>query len=85
MNDSEQVRMDSGDGPQVQVVLSDMAPKTTGIRDADQVRSIGLVEHALYFCEDISVPEGIFMAKVFQGRSSMSLFSSFVRLSRRRQ
>ena len=65
----EQVRIDSGDPDfQVQVVLSDMAPKTTGIRDADQARSIGLVEHALYLCEDILVPEGIFAAKVFQGR-----------------
>ena len=65
----EQVKLDAGD-PEftATVVLSDMAPKTTGIRDADQARSIALVEHALYLCEDILVGEAIFAAKVFQGR-----------------
>jgi len=49
-------------------VLSDMAPKTTGIRDADQARSIGLVEAAFAFAEALLKPEGAFVAKVFQGR-----------------
>jgi 23S rRNA (uridine2552-2'-O)-methyltransferase len=50
------------------VVLSDMAPKTTGIRDADQARSIGLVEHALYLADALLVGDAVFAAKVFQGR-----------------
>jgi len=50
------------------VVLSDMAPKTTGIRDADQARSIALVEHALYLADTLLVDDAIFAAKVFQGR-----------------
>jgi 23S rRNA (uridine2552-2'-O)-methyltransferase len=50
------------------VVLSDMAPKTTGIRDADQAHSIGLVEEALALALELLGPDGVFVAKVFQGR-----------------
>lgn len=49
-------------------LLSDMAPKTTGIRDADQARSIGLVEAALELATVLLLPTGCFLAKVFQGR-----------------
>ena len=65
----EQVKLDAGD-PEftATVVLSDMAPKTTGIRDADQAKSIALVEHALYLSEDLLVGDAVFAAKVFQGR-----------------
>jgi 23S rRNA (uridine2552-2'-O)-methyltransferase len=49
-------------------VLSDMAPKTTGIRDTDQARSVGLVEEALALAEALLVADGRFVAKVFQGR-----------------
>ncbi len=52
------------------VVASDMAPKLTGIRDADQAKSIALATHALNLAEDL-LPEGkAFIAKVFQGRDT---------------
>lgn len=48
------------------VVLSDMAPDTTGIRATDQARSANLVEEALGRAERLLAPLGSFVAKVFQ-------------------
>jgi 23S rRNA (uridine2552-2'-O)-methyltransferase len=48
------------------VVLSDMAPDTTGIRATDQARSANLVEEALARAERLLAPLGAFVAKVFQ-------------------
>lgn len=49
------------------VVLSDMAPNTTGIRATDQARSANLVEEALARAERLLAPGGAFVAKIFQG------------------
>lgn len=49
------------------LVMSDMAPDTTGIRSVDQARSIALVEEALSRAERLLAPLGCFVAKVFQG------------------
>lgn len=49
------------------VVLSDMAPDTTGIRATDQARSAALVEEALGRAERLLAPGGSFVAKIFQG------------------
>ncbi|MEI8259815.1 MAG: RlmE family RNA methyltransferase [Deltaproteobacteria bacterium] len=49
------------------VVLSDMAPHTSGIRDADVARSCELVERALEIAGAVLVPGGKFLAKIFQG------------------
>ena len=48
------------------VVLSDMAPDTTGIRATDQARSANLVTEALARAERLLAPLGAFVAKVFQ-------------------
>jgi 23S rRNA (uridine2552-2'-O)-methyltransferase len=48
------------------VVLSDMAPDTTGIRATDQARSANLVLEALARAERLLAPLGAFVAKVFQ-------------------
>ena len=48
------------------VVLSDMAPDTSGIRATDQARSAALVEEALGRAERLLAPLGAFVAKVFQ-------------------
>jgi 23S rRNA (uridine2552-2'-O)-methyltransferase len=49
------------------VVLSDMAPDTTGIRSTDQARSAALVEEALTRAERLLAPGGVFVAKIFMG------------------
>lgn len=49
------------------VVLSDMAPKTTGHRTVDQARSQALFEHALDVAVKVLRPGGSFVGKIFQG------------------
>ena len=60
------------DGP-VDVVLSDMAPNTSGHRDTDHIRIVGLVEAAYEFATEVLKPGGSFVAKVFQGGASGEL------------
>jgi len=49
------------------VVLSDMAPDTTGVRITDQARSEALVQRAVELAERLLAERGNFVAKVFQG------------------
>jgi 23S rRNA (uridine2552-2'-O)-methyltransferase len=49
------------------VVTSDMAPKTTGMRATDEARSHELVGLALEVAREQLVPGGAFVAKVFEG------------------
>lgn len=49
------------------LVISDMAPKTSGQRHADQYRSYELVMRALELAKAVLKPEGTFVAKIFQG------------------
>ena len=49
------------------VVLSDMAPDTTGVRHVDQARSEVLFERALDLAEAMLAPGGHFVGKIFQG------------------
>jgi 23S rRNA (uridine2552-2'-O)-methyltransferase len=56
-----------GDLSAFDVVLSDMAPDTSGIRHADQSRSEALFERALEIAEQTVVPGGHFVGKLFQG------------------
>jgi 23S rRNA (uridine2552-2'-O)-methyltransferase len=56
-----------GDLAAFDVVLSDMAPDTTGVRATDQARSAALVEEALGRAERLLAPGGAFVAKIFHG------------------
>jgi len=49
------------------VVLSDMAPDTSGVRSADQARSEALFERAYFIAEQTLTPGGHFVGKLFQG------------------
>jgi 23S rRNA (uridine2552-2'-O)-methyltransferase len=49
------------------VVLSDMAPDTSGVRSMDQARSEALFERALELAEATLAPGGHFVGKLFQG------------------
>ncbi len=53
--------------PAVDVVLSDMAPNTTGIRAVDQARSMALCERALEVAARLLRPGGNFVVKVLEG------------------
>lgn len=69
-----------GDLTAFDVVLSDMAPDTSGIRHLDQVRSEALFERALEIAEAILAPGGHFLGKLFQGPA----FTDLVRHCRER-
>lgn len=49
------------------VVLSDMAPSTSGHRLVDQARSFALAMRALELATQLLAPGGSFVAKIFQG------------------
>lgn len=53
--------------PAFKVLVSDLAPKTTGNRWADHQKSIELVRTTLSLTETLLLPKGHYIAKVFQG------------------
>lgn len=61
------------------VVLSDMAPNTTGHRKTDQLRILGLVEGAAAFAAEVLNPGGTFVAKVFQSGADAALMAELKR------
>ncbi|WP_342628830.1 RlmE family RNA methyltransferase [Nguyenibacter vanlangensis] len=60
-------------GGPADLVLSDMAPNTTGHAPTDHLRIIGLAELALDFAMKVLAPNGAFVAKVFQGGSEKQM------------
>jgi 23S rRNA (uridine2552-2'-O)-methyltransferase len=60
-------------GGKADIVLSDMAANTTGHRETDHLRIIALVELAADFARDMLNPNGVLIAKVFQGGLSGEL------------
>lgn len=61
----EEVFSEHGFQPPFDLVISDMAPKTTGIRITDQARSVELVELAIATADRFLKPGGHFVAKLF--------------------
>jgi 23S rRNA (uridine2552-2'-O)-methyltransferase len=55
------------------VVLSDMAPKTTGIQFADQSRSLDLAFQALALCRQCLIKSGSFVVKFFAAQEAKQL------------
>ncbi len=49
------------------LVISDISPNLTGIRDVDQARSLQLAGQVLDFAGRVLTPEGSLLLKVFQG------------------
>jgi len=54
-------------GSDFNVVMSDMAPATTGHKAVDAARSAGLCEAALAIAQRVMLPGGSFVCKIFQG------------------
>jgi len=55
------------------MVLSDMAPNTTGHRNTDHIRIMMLAEAAYDFAAQVLKPGGAFVTKVFQGGAQSEL------------
>lgn len=51
----------------IDVLTSDLAPKTSGIKDVDQARSAELTDQACYLSSLLLKPGGHFVGKVFEG------------------
>lgn len=52
------------------VIISDLAPKTTGIKELDVGRSLELVKRVLVFCEKFLKPGRHLLCKIFTGYES---------------
>ncbi|MBI0435655.1 RlmE family RNA methyltransferase [Roseomonas sp. KE0001] len=76
--DVEQRVLEALDGP-ADLVLSDMAPNTTGHNATDHLRILGLIELALDFAGKVLTPGGAFVAKVFQGGTERELLNRMKR------
>jgi 23S rRNA (uridine2552-2'-O)-methyltransferase len=61
------------------VVLSDMAPNTTGHGATDHIRIVALAELAFEFAQQVLAPGGAFVTKVFQGGSEQQLLAPMKR------
>jgi 23S rRNA (uridine2552-2'-O)-methyltransferase len=53
----------------VNVVMSDMAVNTTGIKNIDSIQTGELCKDAMFFAKDILVVNGFFISKIFMGRT----------------
>ncbi len=58
------------------LVLSDMAPNTTGHKQTDHLRIMAVVEAAYHFSTEVLKPGGVFLAKVFQGGAQNTLLAT---------
>jgi 23S rRNA (uridine2552-2'-O)-methyltransferase len=75
---AEQAVLAALDG-QADLVLSDMAPNTTGHNATDHLRIMGLAELALEFALKVLAPGGGFVTKVFQGGSEAAFLAALKR------
>ena len=53
----------------VDVVMSDMAVNTTGIKDIDAIQTGELCKESMQFSKEIIKKKGFFISKIFMGRS----------------
>jgi 23S rRNA (uridine2552-2'-O)-methyltransferase len=62
-------------GDMADIVLSDMAPSTTGHAATDHLRILALAEAAFSVATEVLRPGGIFVAKVFKGGAEGALLT----------
>jgi len=67
------------DGRPVNAVISDMAAASTGHKQTDHLRIIGLCEAAVEFAREVLAPDGLFLAKVLQGGTTRDLLADMKR------
>lgn len=60
------------------LVISDMAPATTGNKHVDSARSYQLCQAALSIAQTVLIPGGTFVCKIFQGED-FTLFTNSVK------
>ena len=67
------------DGRRPTVVLSDMAPSTTGHKKTDQLRIGALADAAFDVARQLLAPDGVFVVKIFQGGAPQELLTALKR------
>jgi len=72
--------------PRFDCVISDMSPKLTGIKEADQAGTVACAELALYVAQQFLKKDGNFAVKVFKGgdvegfvKSARPMFNKLIR------
>lgn len=53
--------------PYFNVIVSDLAPKTSGVKGVDQQRSLELAQRAWEAAQELLAPGGHFLVKIFEG------------------
>ncbi len=66
-------------GGKADLILSDMAPNTTGHNATDHLRIMALADLALHFAVEMLAEGGSFVAKVFQGGSERKMLEQMKR------
>ena len=64
---------------EIDVVMSDMAVNTTGIKNIDSIQTGELCKEAMIFSKDVISKKGIFISKIFMG----STFNEIVALGKK--
>jgi 23S rRNA (uridine2552-2'-O)-methyltransferase len=65
--------MSNHNNTKADIILSDMAPNSSGHKDIDHLRIIEICENVLNFAKKILATNGILVMKVFQGGEEKSL------------
>ena len=71
-----QERLRNACGGRIDVLLSDMAPKLSGVRDRDAARALELAEAALGIAERLLAPGGRLLLKLFTGPGSDAIVAA---------
>ena len=73
MADEAPGQLEAALGGKADLVLSDMAANTVGHKQTDHLRTMGLVEAAVWFAVENLAPGGAFVAKVLAGGTDQDL------------
>jgi 23S rRNA (uridine2552-2'-O)-methyltransferase len=79
MEEGMDVRLKAMLGGPADLVLSDMAPNTTGHVATDHIRIMALADLALAFAVEVLAPGGGFVAKLFQGGAEKDMLMTLKR------
>ena len=74
-DDAPATLIDAMGGAGADMVMSDIAHNTIGHRNTDHLKIMALVEAAYDFAVEVLNPDGIFIAKVFQGGTQGELLT----------
>ena len=74
-DDAPEILIDAMGGAPADLVMSDMAPNTTGHKNTDHLRIMALVELAYDFAVQVLREDGTFIAKVRQGGAQDTLLA----------